>query len=242
LFPLQKLEKAVHLTQFEILINPKNKNNFHHVLVYECATGFVPEKVISQECGYVYLPSDVAVNCIRQQIVGWAIGGDPVYKFPLEAGYRLSPSTKTQYLLVEIHYDNPDLKKDIVDNSGIRFYFTEKLRKHDLGLLTLGAAGNPTSLQIPPKSNKLTSYSTCYPKCTEKYIPDEGIFAVGALLHTHLAGRAIKTTLVRNGAAIKELFDNPTYDFNYQFLTDIEPVKLYKVFAKIIFSVYLIFY
>ena len=133
-------------------------------------------------------------------------------------------------MLIEILYDNPDLRNDIVDNSGIRFYYTEELRKYDLGLLTLGAAGNPTSIQIPPKSNKFISYSTCYPKCTQKYIPDEGIYAVGALLHTHLAGRAIKTTLIRNGIAINELFDNPTYDFNYQFLNDIEPVKLLKVF------------
>ena len=83
--------------------------------------------------------------------------------------------------------------------------------------------------------------SICNPSCTQRYIPVDGITVFSGFLHTHLAGRAIKTTLVRNGTAIKELFDNPTYDFNYQFLTDIEPVKLYKVFAKIIFSFYLIF-
>ena len=49
------------------------------------------------------------------------------------------------------------------------------------------------------------------------------------MLHTHLAGVSVKTTLVRNDVAIQELFDNPTYDFNYQFITDIEPVKLYQV-------------
>ena len=100
LFPLQNFDRAVHLTQFEILINPKNKRNFHHVLVYECISDYVPEEIIAQECGYVYLPSEVAKNCIKQQIIGWAIGGEPIYKFPLEAGYRLSPSIKTQYLLI----------------------------------------------------------------------------------------------------------------------------------------------
>ena len=44
-----------------------------------------------------------------------------------------------------------------------------------------------------------------------------------------LKGRAVKTTLVRNGVAIKELFENPNYDFNYQFIMDIEPTKLYGV-------------
>ena len=43
-----------------------------------------------------------------------------------------------------------------------------------------------------------------------------------------MAGRAVKTTLVRNDVAKQELFDNPNYDFNYQFIIDIEPTKLYK--------------
>jgi hypothetical protein len=59
------------------------------------------------------------------------------------------------------------LKSDIVDDSGIKFYFTEELRQHDLGLLVLGAEGNPLSLQIPPKSSKSAFTSTCYPECTE---------------------------------------------------------------------------
>ena len=63
----------------------------------------------------------------------------------------------------------------------------------------------------------------------KKYIPNGGIYAVSALLHTHLAGRSVKTTLVRDGLIIHELFDNPNYDFNYQFLMDIEPVKLLPV-------------
>ena len=131
-----------------------------------------------------------------------------------------------------MHYDNPDLKTDIIDNSGVRFYFTEKLRKHDLGLLQLGAQGLgdwPMAIQIPPKANNLELKTACYPKCTEKFVPEDGIYAVSSLLHTHMAGRSVKTTLVRNGTSIQELFNNPTYDFNYQFLIDIEPVKLLKV-------------
>ena len=62
---------------------------------------------------------------------------------------------------------------------------------------------------------------------------------MSALLHTHLAGRSVKTTLVRKDNAIQELFDNPTYDFNYQFLIDIEPVKLQKVSMR---NIYFSFY
>ena len=42
-------------------------------------------------------------------------------------------------------------------------------------------------------------------------------------------GRSIETKLVRNGKVIGKLFDNPSYDFNYQFVMDIKPTKLFKV-------------
>jgi len=151
------------------------------------------------------------------------------YSFPSEAGYRLDPTDKPNYILFEIHYDNPDLNNDIIDDSGVSFYLTETLRKHDLGCLVLGSLGIPFSIQIPPKSNKLEFKSTCYPQCSEKFISNDGIYAVSSLLHTHLTGRSVKITLVRNGVEIQELFANPTYDFNYQFLMDIEPVKILKV-------------
>lgn len=63
----------------------------------------------------------------------------------------------------------------------------------------------------------------------QKYIPDDGIYAISAMLHTHLVGTAVRTNLVRDGKVIKHLFDNPNYDFNYQFLLDIEPTKIKKV-------------
>lgn len=66
-----------------------------------------------------------------------------------------------------MHYDNPELKNDIVDKSGLRLYLTKQLRDHDLGLITLGTDGAPMSLQIPPQSNEFTYTSICYPQCTQ---------------------------------------------------------------------------
>ena len=68
---------------------------------------------------------------------------------------------------MEIHYDNPDLKNDIIDNSGIKLYFTEDLRENDLGFLILGSPGNLLDMHVPPKSNNLEISSICYPDCTE---------------------------------------------------------------------------
>ena len=43
-----------------------------------------------------------------------------------------------KYILIEIHYDNPKLLNSIVDDSGVKLYFTKQLREQNLGLLILG--------------------------------------------------------------------------------------------------------
>ncbi len=87
-----------------------------------------------------------------------------------------------------MHYDNPQGLSNLVDNSGLKLYFTNQLRQYDLGLLILGTEGNPLSIQIPPNANAFKISTTCYPECTTRFFPEDGIYAVSGLLHTHLAG------------------------------------------------------
>jgi hypothetical protein len=48
-------------------------------------------------------------------------------------------------------------------------------------------------------------------------------------MHTHLLGISVRTSLVRKDKIIKNLLYNPNYDFNYQYLFEIEPTKVEKV-------------
>ncbi len=50
---------------------------------------------------------------------------------------------------------------DRIDNSGLRFYFGNKLRQYDLGLFTIGAQVSSLSLAIPPKVNNFIVDSYC---------------------------------------------------------------------------------
>lgn len=50
--------------------------------------------------------------------------------------------------------------------------------------------------------------------------------------HTHLAGQALRTSLIRDGKVIKYLFDDPHYDFNYQSNIYIQPTLLKKVITN----------
>jgi hypothetical protein len=52
----------------------------------------------------------------------------------------------------------------VTDNSGIRIFYTDKLREHDGAGLYLGYGHTPF-LMIPPKQENFTSYAICDPQC-----------------------------------------------------------------------------
>ena len=149
--------------------------------------------------------------------------------FPSKLGYPMEKSSQEKYLLLEMHYDNPEMFDNIVDNSGVRIYFTRQLREFDLGLMTIGTCLDASNVQMPPKTESITFNTICHPECTKQIIPAEGVYIIAGFLHTHLLGKKVTTSLVRDGVQIKKLFDNPNYNFDYQFIMDIEPTKFYPV-------------
>lgn len=55
---------------------------------------------------------------------------------PKQAGYIVN--AKRKYILIESHYDNPELTEGVVDQSGMRLYYTDTPRKHEAATLLLG--------------------------------------------------------------------------------------------------------
>lgn len=56
----------------------------------------------------------------------------------------------------------------VVDSSGVRIMYSEKLRQHDAGILTLGHTVSPTHI-IPP-GQKWTTVALCTADCTDEVI------------------------------------------------------------------------
>lgn len=55
---------------------------------------------------------------------------------PTNVGFRVGPGSDSfKYFLVETHLDNPQLHSGLVDNSGVRVYYTDVLREHDAGVV-----------------------------------------------------------------------------------------------------------
>ena len=77
------------------------------------------------------------VECTDTLLHGWAVGGGNFY-LPLHSGISMNTPNDAKFLFIEIHYDNPGRRRDIVDSSGFRLYLTEELRQYDAGYLSMG--------------------------------------------------------------------------------------------------------
>jgi hypothetical protein len=74
LFEYPQFDSKTHLVQFEILVDPQNVKNVHHVVVYECFDTFVKTEELARECGAVDLPAPVASQCMSSMLLAWGIG------------------------------------------------------------------------------------------------------------------------------------------------------------------------
>lgn len=53
----------------------------------------------------------------------------------------------------------------LIDNSGIRYYYTKTLRRFDIGVLEVGVTYSP-NLVIPPQEEDFEWNGLCLPSCT----------------------------------------------------------------------------
>ncbi|ROT77266.1 putative MOXD1-like 1 [Penaeus vannamei] len=142
--------------------------------------------------------------------------------FPEHAGFPLGEQHGgATYLMMEIHYDNPTLKKgkrgdrDWPSLAGIRSVFhTEQTREHDAGILVLGHMVSHLEV-IPPGMNWLT-VGHCSADCLADRLPAEGVRVFQGVLHAHLLGREIHLRHLRDGQELPPVFADNNYDFNYQ--------------------------
>ena len=153
-------------------------------------------------------------------VAAWGLGGESFY-FPSDAGYPVGQEHGgATYYMFEVHYENPGLHANILDNSGLELLLTPNLRPHDSSMLTVGH--NVSSLHlVPPGQLSFTTVGHCPAQCSGS-LPEEGIRVFAGLPHTHLLGRKVKLRHIRNGAELPTPFQDLHYDFNYQTMRKFE--------------------
>jgi Copper type II ascorbate-dependent monooxygenase, C-terminal domain len=119
---------------------------------------------------------------------------------PPEAGFLLT--NQNRFLIMETHFNNADLVKDSVDQSGFTLFYTDNLRQHEAGVLNTGDPG-VTLGGSPVVTGKKYSF-TCPSECTQNFREPVNVFA--SFLHMHLTGKEIyENRFAKNGTFLEKI-------------------------------------
>lgn len=135
--------------------------------------------------------------------------------FPEHVGFPIAEKPQDEYYVVEVHYDNPKLTKDIHYHTGIRVFYTENLRPKDAGFLYVGHEVD-ASITIAPDAPNWKVTGHCAGSCTQEKFPENGVNFFNVLLHAHLASRKMKLRHFRDGEELPWIAYDNSYDFNFQ--------------------------
>jgi dopamine beta-monooxygenase len=210
-----------HIIAFESVISKESAGIVHHMELFHCVSD--PSEnmtAFSGQCTSEAKPAGI-VQC-RKVVAAWAMGASR-FIYPEHVGGVIGGKDYSQYLVLEIHYDNPDLRSSIVDSSGMRVFYQggggpddEPLRKYDAGILEIGLEYNPKN-SIPPGLKEFYLHGFCFGQCTRAaFAPSNGITVFASQLHTHLTGRRVWTSLVRDGRVAQILNSDNHYDQMFQ--------------------------
>ena len=182
------LISAIIYQQIEPNISPVQNAPFvHHMVLYRCLHP-EPEQMKQYidhpgtNCfDFANMPFDF-IHCQSIYMV-WATGGDAL-NLPDNVGIPIAEDEETAYFLFEIHYDNPELRKNIRDSSGFRLFYTANLRQYDADTATMGSVVD-YRLIIPNGYENFTVSGHCSPECFAEKMPKTGINVLAALPHGH---------------------------------------------------------
>ncbi|KAF3702147.1 Dopamine beta-hydroxylase [Channa argus] len=212
---IQKLPENMpknHIVMYESVITPGNEAIVHHIEVFECSPDIRDVPEYSGSCDDKMKPRKL--NFCRHVLAAWAMGAEAFY-YPTDAGLPMGGPESSRFLRLEVHYHNPLLISDRRDASGIRLHYTSSLRRYDAGIMELGLVYTPV-MAIPPKEHTFYLSGYCTSKCTRTALPSGGIYIFASQLHTHLAGRGVRTVLVRGDKELEVVQEDQHFSTHYQ--------------------------
>ncbi|KAG6444520.1 hypothetical protein O3G_MSEX003409 [Manduca sexta] len=206
-------KKVHHIIQFESSITKGNEGLVHHMEVFYCDSKPDVEMPMYEGNCFASDRPEITKTCSKVK-AAWAMGAPP-FTYPKEAGLPLGGPEANKYVMLEVHYNNPELRKDWVDSSGIVLHVTGNRRKYDAAIMELGLEYTD-KMAIPggQKAFPLTGY--CIPQCTGVGLPAKGIIVFGSQLHTHLTGVAVWTRHARQGVELPVLNKDMHYSTHFQ--------------------------
>ncbi|KAK2584480.1 hypothetical protein KPH14_006855 [Odynerus spinipes] len=226
---MPNINRKHHVVKYEPVIEPTNNMYLHHMTLYECPNNNPQLEEASKTTGNICYKDNNVTQC-NTIAATWNLGSEG-FNYPPEAGYALDPDNGSRYYMLATHYINPqqlDTDNSVIsDSSGLRLYYTDRLRLHDAGILSVGIDPNWRHI-IPPGQPEVVSEGHCIAECTGKTIPNSGINMFAVIMHTHQLGRKIRFRHIRAGEELPPIASDTNYDPTYQEYRKLQrPVKVY---------------
>jgi hypothetical protein len=176
------------------ILNPNSAKYVHHAIVYTDK-----ESDETKACSDTFY---------MNFLVGWAPGND-AFMLPKDVGYPFGPGVFTSFQL-EVHYNNPDLDADIVDDFAIELFYTDTPRKIEAGVLELG---DPlvTLNRNPVGDGIVEATFQCQGGCSQFFL-QQPVTVFHEYMHMHKAGVSMYNKLVRDDKVERTAVIN-YYDF-----------------------------
>ncbi|XP_038111904.1 MOXD1 homolog 2 [Culex quinquefasciatus] len=224
MFKLSDINRKHHLIRYEPVFDSASSVPYlNHIILHECQ-GSSPElEIMSRENGRPCYQADRSILTCNSIVAAWTRGSEG-FSFPAEAGYPLD-SNQARFYLMETHYSSSlefeensasTVKgKVMVDNSGLKIYYSSALRSHDAGVLSVGMDPNWRHI-IPPGQEHVVSEGHCVGECTQKAFPRDGINIFAVMMRTHQIGRQIKLRQIRYREELLPIAHDTNMDYNYQ--------------------------
>ncbi|CAF4643959.1 unnamed protein product [Rotaria sp. Silwood1] len=211
--PPDIVEKPHHIIRFDGVVSPQSNGIVHHMELFHCDVSNETDiPVFNGKCTSEQKPMGL-IQC-RRVIGAWALGATN-FTYPHDAGGLIGESKRSRYVVLEVHFNNPYLKKDIIDQSGIRIYYTSNLRKYNAGIMEVGLEYNGKN-SIPPQANEFRISGYCTRECTQVTLPKDGITVFASQLHTHLNGIQTFTRIIKKNGEIITLNIDRHYSPHFQ--------------------------
>eukprot|EP00191_Tetraselmis_sp_GSL018_P005213 CAMPEP_0177618004 /NCGR_PEP_ID=MMETSP0419_2-20121207/25284_1 /TAXON_ID=582737 /ORGANISM="Tetraselmis sp., Strain GSL018" /LENGTH=505 /DNA_ID=CAMNT_0019116753 /DNA_START=97 /DNA_END=1614 /DNA_ORIENTATION=+ len=185
------LSEPQYLVGWEVSVD--QERHIHHFVGYACPAVYDNIEPFSdlEEGGRERREN--GLHC-RRLFMAWAPGSSRM-AYPLNAGLPIGPSTPHQSLVLQVHYDNPERLRGLVDHSSVRIFYTPTVRPDSVAILSLGdqiLAGVDTI----PASEK--SWHVTH-ACLIKTSGVQDVRVISHIPHMHYHGKRIWTELIASG-------------------------------------------
>ncbi|OWF56201.1 Dopamine beta-hydroxylase [Mizuhopecten yessoensis] len=194
-----------HAVAFEPLIS--NHHVVHHMLLFGC--DFDVQDTAPHDCS-------AADGQCRSWLAQWTIGVDGKIYTPDNAGVRFGKHSY-KYMSLQIHWNNEQFAENLTDNSGMRIYYTSKLRHYDVGNVQIGQQ----DLDIPPNTVHNES-GGCSGTCTGAMLPYP-VYLTRTYIHMHHLGIKGHLEVYRDGRFSKKVAYDMDYDYKHSPIHEHDP-------------------